>query len=227
MIENNDNSFIIKANNLTVTRGGKRLLDAVDLAVPTGSLTMLLGHNGAGKTVLLRTLHGIFAKDGGTISGPPETHQKMVFQKPILLRRSAQNHFKFTCPELDQAQTSAWFAHANLSPQMEVNAHRLSGGEQQKLALIGALASQPSLLFLDEPTAHLDYESTTAIEAMIRDAHANGTSIIMTTHNRAQAERLAQHVLFIHAGKILESRASSTFFATPNHPIAKQFLTHL
>ena len=95
------------------------------------------------------------------------------------------------------------------------------------MALIGALASNPTLLFLDEPTSHLDYESTTVIERMITEAHKMGTTIIMTSHNRAQAERLAEDVLFIHKGKILETADSETFFAAPEHPAAKQFLNHL
>jgi len=103
----------------------------------------------------------------------------------------------------------------------------LSGGEQQKLALIGALASKPSLLFLDEPTAHLDYESTTTIETLIKAAHAAGTTIIMTTHNRAQTERLAEDVLFLHEGALREAGPADAFFAKPKDPISIQFLKHL
>lgn len=226
MIDKNNN-FILQTRDLTVFRNSKTLLDRVNLDIERGSLTMLLGHNGAGKSVLLRTLHGLLAKTDGQINGPPAERQKIVFQKPILLRRSARKHFHFVCPGCPDKDTEAWFAHAGLQAQMDTHAHQLSGGEQQKLALIGALASQPSLLFLDEPTSHLDYESTTAIEQMIHDAHANGTTIIMTSHNRAQAERLAQQVLFIHAGQLLESRAAADFFDKPTDPIADNFLNNL
>ena len=221
------NILIVQTRDLTVVRNGKTLLDRVNLDIERGSLTMLLGHNGAGKSVLLRTLHGLMTKTDGQINGPPAKRQKIVFQKPILLRRSARKHFHFVCPGCPDKDTEAWFAHAGLQAQMDTHAHQLSGGEQQKLALIGALASQPSLLFLDEPTSHLDYESTTAIEQTIHDAHANGTTIIMTSHNRAQAERLAQQVLFIHEGQLLESRAAADFFHKPTDPIADNFLNHL
>ena len=227
MTDKNENNYILKTYNLTVVRNGKTLLERVNLRIKHGSLIMLLGHNGAGKSVLLRTLHGLLAITDGDIKGPPAERQKIVFQKPILLRRSARKHFRFVCPSCSDKNTEAWFAHANLEAQMDTHAHQLSGGEQQKLALIGALASQPSLLFLDEPTSHLDYESTTAIEQMIKDAHAGGTTIIMTSHNRAQAERLAQHVLFIHAGQLLESRLAADFFHKPSDPIADNFLNHL
>ena len=227
MSDKNNINYIISARDLSVVRDGKTLLDRVNLGVREGSLTMLLGHNGAGKSVLLQTLHGVFGSVDGTITAPPAGRQKMVFQKPVLLRRTARRHFDFVCPGLAEADVDAWFSHANLSGQKDIMARRLSGGEQQKLALIGALASNPTLLFLDEPTSRLDYESTTAIEHMIIEAHKMGTTIIVTSHNRAQAERLAEDVLFIHKGKILETADSETFFAAPEHPAAKQFLNHL
>ena len=220
------NNYILKTYNLTVVRNGKTLLDRVNLRIEHGSLIMLLGHNGAGKSSV-ENIAWSAGKDRWRYQRPPAELQKIVFQKPILLRRSARKHFRFVCPGCSDKNTEAWFAHANLEQQMDTHAHQLSGGEQQKLALIGALASQPSLLFLDEPTSHLDYESTTAIEQMIQDAHAGGTTIIMTSHNRAQAERLAQHVLFIHAGQWRESRPAADFFHKPTDPIADNFLNHL
>ncbi len=227
MTEKTNENFILQTYNLTVIRNGKRLLDGINLSIRQGSLTMLLGHNGAGKSVLLRTLHGLLSASSGHIKAPPAKHQKIVFQKPILLRRSARKHFRFVCPDCLDHKAESWFAHANLQAQMDTHTHQLSGGEQQKLALIGALASQPSLLFLDEPTSHLDYESTTAIEQMILEAHANGTTIIMTSHNRAQAERMGEHVLFINAGQLVESQPAADFFQKPVSPIADNFLNHL
>jgi len=227
MIENKSKKNILQASGLKLMRNGKQLLDGVSLTVRAGSLTMLLGHNGAGKTVLLRALHGLMIPDSGSIAAPPAKDQKMVFQKPILLRRTARSHFRFVCPGLGEAQIDHWFSHAKLEQQMDTHTHRLSGGEQQKLALIGALASKPSLLFLDEPTAHLDYESTTTIETLIKAAHAAGTTIIMTTHNRAQAERLAEDVLFLHEGVLRETGPAAAFFAKPKDPVSIQFLKHL
>ena len=227
MTEKNENSYILQTFDLTVIRNGRTLLDAVNLRIKSGTLTMLLGHNGSGKSVLLRTLHGLLATSAGHIKAPSAERQKIVFQKPILLRRSAHKHFRFVCPDCPDGNIEAWFAHASLQSQMDTHAHQLSGGEQQKLALIGALASHPSLLFLDEPTSHLDYESTTAIEKMILNAHAVGTTIIMTSHNRAQAERLAEHVLFIHSGKLIENQLAADFFQKPKDPIVDNFLNHL
>jgi len=93
--------------------------------------------------------------------------------------------------------------------------------------LIGALASRPDILFLDEPTAHLDFEATKSIEAMILDAHADGTSILMTSHNRAQAQRLAQDVLLLDNGRLIEAAPAARFFTAPANPLARHYLDHV
>ena len=150
----------------------------------------------------------------------------MVFQKPVILRRSARNHFKFLCPGLHSDAVADWFEKAQLSNQIDSPARQLSGGEAQKLSLIGALACKPKLLFLDEPTAHLDFEATRFFETQIKAANDSGTSIIMTSHNRAQAERLADNVLFMDKGKIVEAAPAKRFFTTPASPEARQYLEH-
>ena len=217
---------IIKAEALSIIRDGSTILDKITTRISKGKITMLLGHNGAGKSLLLQALHGIIAPDGGTITAPPALTQKMVFQKPILLRRSASRHFDFLCPEISRAEKITWFERAGLSDQMDIPARQLSGGEQQKLAFIGALASKPDLLFLDEPAANLDFEASAKIEALIEHAIKEGTTIIMTTHNMAQAHRLADHVLFIDHGKLIEDRPAKDFFANPLHDAAKAYIAH-
>jgi tungstate transport system ATP-binding protein len=162
----------------------------------------------------------------GRIIGPLRSKQKMVFQKPVMLRRSARDYFEFLCPGLDEDEVLAWFKKAQLDTRLTVPARQLSGGESQKLALIGALASDPDLLFLDEPTAHLDFESTSFIEAQIKAAHGTGTTIVMTSHNRAQAERLADHVLFMENGKISETAPAQKFFTSPQTTAAQTYLSH-
>ena len=93
--------------------------------------------------------------------------------------------------------------------------------------MIGALATKPDILFLDEPTAHLDFAATKFVEDMIREAHAAGTTIVITTHNRSQAERLGQDVLFLDSGKLIEAAPAATFFKAPGHPLTQQYLEHL
>ena len=220
------NPAIVIASKISFIADGKPLLDDISLSIASSTITMVLGHNGAGKTLLLSALHGLITPQHGSISGPSRNRQKMVFQKPILLRRSARDYFEFLCSGLDDSTVQGWFQKAQLGPRMNTPARQLSGGESQKLALIGALASQPDLLFLDEPTAHLDFESIAFIEAQITAARKSGTTIVMTSHNRTQAERLAENVIFMENGKIVEMASAKTFFSSPQTKAAKTYLKH-
>ena len=220
------NTAIVTAQDVRFTADYELLLNDISVRIIRGNITLVLGHNGAGKTLLLSALHGLITPQHGTITGPSRQKQKMVFQKPVLLRRSARDYFEFLCPGLDDSTMQNWFQKAQLGPRMNTPARQLSGGESQKLALIGALASQPDLLFLDEPTAHLDFESIRFIEAQIIAARKSGTSIVMTSHNRTQAERLAEHVIFMENGKIVEMAPAKTFFSSPQTKAAKTYLKH-
>ena len=100
----------------------------------------------------------------------------------------------------------------------------LSGGEQQRLALARAWALEPDVLFLDEPTASLDPAATRAVESIVRDIHAHGTTIVMSTHNLAQAKRLAGDVLFMNRGRVLERAPAADFFRMPASAEAREFI---
>ncbi|WP_198378202.1 ATP-binding cassette domain-containing protein, partial [Neoroseomonas rubea] len=103
-------------------------------------------------------------------------------------------------------------------------ARRLSGGEQQRLALARAAALNPELLFLDEPCANLDPAATRAVERIVATLAARGTKIVMTTHDLGQARRLAGEVLFLHRGALLEQTPADTFFNAPATAEADAFL---
>ena len=220
------NGTVISVRNLLISRNQRRLLDNVSAWIEADKTTLLLGHNGAGKTLFLWALHGLITPDGGQIDGPARDQQRMVFQKPIMLRRSARDHFNFLCPGLDDDTVLGWFEKAQLAHRIDSPARQLSGGEAQKLSLIGALASQPRLLFLDEPTAHLDFEATRFFETQINEARAAGTTVLMTSHNRAQAERLADSVLFMDHGKIIETAPARQFFTAARTNAARLYLDH-
>ena len=211
----------------SLSRDGNRLLDTVSLDIRKGSITFLLGYNGAGKTLLLSCLHGLLELESGSVDAPPRDRQKMVFQKPIIMRRTAAGHLRFVCPGVAETELADWMKRAGIQDRTSAPARALSGGEQQKLALIGALATKPDILFLDEPTAHLDFAGTKFVEDMIREANAAGTTIVMTTHNRSQAERLGQDVLFLDGGRLVEAAPAATFFKAPAHALTRQYLEHL
>tara|TARA_B110000977_G_scaffold187386_1_gene254444 strand:- start:1255 stop:1917 length:663 start_codon:yes stop_codon:yes gene_type:complete len=212
------------ANEVSVIREEHYLLKDISLEIKPATITLILGHNGAGKTLLMQVLHGLTLPDEGVIDSPPASRQRMVFQKPIMLRRTALQYFDFVCPGLSIPDQHHWFDSAQLTTRMDAPARRLSGGEQQKLALIGALAAQPEILFLDEPAASLDVEATMLSESLISEACDAGTTIIMTSHNRAQAARLADQVVFMDQGCVKEQSDAKTFFRAPQSDAGRHYL---
>ena len=212
------------ANQVSVIREEHYLLKDISLEIKPATITLILGHNGSGKTLLMQVLHGLTLPDEGVIDSPPASRQRMVFQKPIMLRRTALQYFNFVCPSLSIPDQHHWFDSAQLTSRMEAPARRLSGGEQQKLALIGALAAQPEILFLDEPAASLDVEATMLSESLISEACDAGTTIIMTSHNRAQAARLANQVIFMDQGCVKEQSDAKTFFRAPQSDAGRHYL---
>jgi tungstate transport system ATP-binding protein len=111
-----------------------------------------------------------------------------------------------------------------LLPLAERPARLLSGGEQQRFALARAWALSPEVLFLDEPTANLDPSATRAVEAIIAAIAEEGTKVIMTTHDLGQAKRLAEEILFLHRGRLIERAPKAIFFAQPSSAEAGAFL---
>ena len=123
-----------------------------------------------------------------------------------------------------RAAADVWAARVGLGSAVLRAATVLSGGEKQKLALARALVTAPQVLFLDEPCANLDGHATQEIEAILHAACADGTRIVMSTHDLGQARRLADEVLFVHAGQVVEILPAAAFFAGPASAQAAAFL---
>jgi tungstate transport system ATP-binding protein len=227
----------LEARGLVFEAGGRRLIDGLDMVFRPGLRTVIMGPNGAGKSLTLRLLHGLLQPSAGRVlwGGRPADHgvrqrQAMVFQRPVLLRRSAASNIGHALkarrlPAHERASRSQQVLElAGLLPLARSPARRLSGGEQQRLALARALSLGPEVLFLDEPTAHLDPASTLAIEHLIERAHAAGTKIVLVTHDLGQARRLAHEVVFLDRGRALEHSPAERFFAQPASAAAEAFL---
>ncbi|HXH13104.1 MAG TPA: phosphate ABC transporter ATP-binding protein [Alphaproteobacteria bacterium] len=216
--------------------GGKRLIDGITFTVAPGTRAVVLGPNGAGKSLLLRLCHGLIQPSAGRVvwagAGSQMAHrqQAMVFQRPVLLRRSAAANITYALsvhgvPRRERKRLVAEALElAGLSPLAQRSARVLSGGEQQRLALARAWALKPQVLFLDEPTANLDPAATYAVEALLDRIHRAGTTVIMTTHDLGQARRLADDVLFLHHGRLVEHAPAASFFAQPQSAEAAAFL---
>ena len=224
----------LEVSGLCYDAGGERILHDVSFTLGPGRRTVILGPNGAGKSLTLRICHGLLAPTAGRIHwhgvGEPRRHQAMVFQRPVLLRRSVEANVDYAlkirgAPRGDRrGRTRAALAQAGLVELAKRPARALSAGQQQRLALARALALSPQVLFLDEPTASLDPAATRTIEAMIDGFRAIGAKIVMTTHDLGQARRLADEVLFFHRGRLLEHSSADAFFRHPRSAEAQAFL---
>ena len=216
--------------------GGRNLIGGISAEIPAGPATIILGANGAGKSVLMRLMHGLLQPTSGEIAwrGQGEERvrrgQAMVFQRPVLLRRSALANILYALElaRVPAAERERQAMDALREVGLAEVAHRparvLSGGEQQRLALARAWALHPEVLFLDEPTANLDPGATREIENVIKAFDTSGTKIVMSTHNLGQARRLGDEVLFIHEGRLAERAPVDQFFSRPASPEAAVFV---
>ena len=227
--------FPLSLDGATTSRRGKRLVGPVDLKISGGRTTAVIGPNGAGKTSLLRLMHGTARLNAGRIDWACPTdlarhHQAFVFQRPIMLRRSVEDNLIYPLvlrgARKKETKTAAktWAQRVGLDQLMQRSATVLSGGEQQKLAIARALIIEPALVFLDEPTASLDGRSVREIEAILSDARARGTQLILSTHDMGQARRIADDVVFLLAGRVHETGPASEFFDRPETAEARAFL---
>ncbi len=214
--------------------GGNQLIKDISCRFESDRRTVIIGPNGAGKSLFLRLCHGLIQPSKGSVrwqqkAGAAE-HQAMVFQRPVMLRRSVAANIDYALklrhiPRPERAATiERVLQQTGLKRFADQPARVLSIGEQQKLALARAWALEPQVLFLDEPTASLDPAATHGVEEIIQAIHDAGTRIIMTTHDLGQARRMADEVIFINRGRILETALATQFFEAPKNDLAQAFV---
>jgi tungstate transport system ATP-binding protein len=221
----------LKLEEVSFAVNGRTLVGPVSLEIEAGPSTIVLGANGAGKSVLLRLIHGLLDPTSGRVlwkQADAGRRQAMVFQRPIMLRRSALDNVVYALEARGAqdalATAKAALAEVGLAPLARRPARVLSGGEQQRLALARAWALHPEVLLLDEPTANLDPSATREIESIIRAFDAAGTKIIMSTHNLGQARRLGDEVIYLHQGRVVERAPVERFLKRPASPEAAAFV---
>jgi len=211
------------------------ILNDIALTLAAGAPTVLVGPNGAGKTTLLRLAMGLVAPSRGRITwggriDAASTRRAIVFQRPVMLRRSAAGNIRYALKAAGIARSARAARAAELLALVGLNelgdrpARKLSGGEQQRLALARALAKEPQVLFLDEPTASLDPAASKAVEDVIRAVTVRSIKVVMATHDLGSARRLAGDVVLLHRGRIVETADAATFFANPATREARAFL---
>lgn len=222
----------LSVRSLVLRFGEETVIDNLSLELQPTGCTIILGPNGSGKSLLLKMLHGLVSPTSGRIDWNgdlPDTvtkRQSLVFQKPVLLRRSVSANLDFVLKarRKDRQQIGRLLEHVGLAHKADQPARLLSGGEAQRLALARALATDPEILLLDEPTASLDPASVLAIEKIVSDARARNVRIIFVTHDVGQAQRLGDDIVFMHGGRVAEHARLEDFFPKPQCQVARDYL---
>jgi tungstate transport system ATP-binding protein len=218
-----------------IVAGEVTILDDVSLSIEPGPPTVLIGANGSGKTTLLRAAMGLIPVSRGRITWAgrevsPPTGRAILLQRPVMLRRSAAGNVRYALgaagvPRAEHdPRTANLLALVGLEGLQRRPARQLSGGEQQRLALARALARDPAVLFLDEPTASLDPYATKAIEDVVRAVTGRGVKVVISTHDLGQAKRISGEIVLLHRGRLIETGPAAEFFANPRTREAKQFI---
>ena len=214
--------------------GGRIVLDRLGATILSRGVTAIIGPNGAGKSVTLRILDGLLQPDGGAIrfgdASPAAVRRAFVFQRPALVRGSVAYNVALALAPLGlarravRARVSEALEMVGLTDRARDAARKLSGGEQQRLALARAWAGHPQLLLLDEPTANLDPGATEAIEALISAIAGAGTKVILVSHNLGQVARLAEDILVLDRGRAVEHASAQAILHAPRTPEARAYL---
>jgi len=216
---------------------GKTVLDVDRLEIPGGKITAIIGPNGAGKSTLLNLIAGIDQATGGAITyngskAIPREQITMGFQKPYLLNTTVEKNIGYPLkirgwPHEKTSDRIAYLAdELKLAELRKKKSWKLSGGEIQKVALARALSFSPCLLLLDEPTANIDPSTVTEIERILRRFNKEeGTTIVIISHNLAQARRISDYVVLLNHGTVVEANDSTSFFQTPDKADTKRFVS--
>lgn len=243
---------MIEINGLTAGFGKKEILHDISVTIPEDRITAIVGQSGCGKTTFLKTLDRILEDEGGYIRGkiavngqdimtmPKEGLCKMVgivFQQPIAfpfsIRRNLsyvlKYHHKLNKQQLEERITENLKKarlYEEVKDHMDMSATRLSGGQKQRLAIARSLCADPRVLLLDEPCSALDMKNTIAIEDMLLELKKQYT-VVVVTHNLAQAQRIADQVIFMDRGQVLEMTPKEKFFREPDTELAREQLSYM
>jgi len=247
-----DTRPLVEVRGLTKSFGDLQVLRGIDLTVARGSVTVLIGPSGSGKTTLLRCLNSLEVPDAGTVRvddvaldltrRPTRAELRrlratsgMVFQSHQLFphRTALQNVtegplFAQRRPRAEvTAEATALLAKVGLADKAGAYPHELSGGQQQRVGIARALALRPRLLLFDEPTSALDPETVGDVLCVMRDLAAEGWTMVVVTHEIRFARQVADHVVFMDGGVVVEEGRPDDVLADPRHERTRRFLQRI
>ena len=228
--------------------GEKEVLRGISLSMDTHDVVCVIGPSGCGKSTLLRCVNLLEKLDSGRIVFNGEDISDIGIDDNLVRRRMGIVFQSFNLfPHLSvldnltlgprraqkvpkreaEAKAEELLRRFNLEDKTDEYPDRLSGGQQQRVAIVRAMISQPDLLLLDEVTSALDPELVGEVLGVLRELAADGTTMLIATHEMAFARDVATQVCFIHEGKILEAAAPSQIFSDPQNPETQRFLSRL
>ena len=228
----------LQVQNIEKSYRNVKALQDVSFDVEGGKIVVLIGTNGAGKSTLLRIIAALEKPDKGNVlfnnQTLPENEMRkistLVFQRTAMFSRSVHDNLAYGLQirgtpknEINQKISEA-LAAVGLKDFEKRKAKKTSGGEQQRISLARAMLLEPKVLLLDEPTANLDPNSARIIEKTLASRRNSETIIVLATHNLGQAKRLADVVVHMHEGKIVEAANAKDLFDNPQQELTKKFV---
>lgn len=233
-LNNNLNLLLpIRFHNVSLKLDNNYFFKKLSFEINTNDISVFIGANGAGKTSCIKLLTGLIKPYSGEVLFSKNKRNLNLIgyvpQKIILLRRSVEKNLLHTLSisnyptNKKKQRVKEILRFAKLEHLAKQSARNLSIGQQQLISIMRALAIRPSFLFLDEPCANLDPQTTQIIEDLIKIVSKSGVKIIIVTHDVFQAKRLANDILFFHNGKIIEHTKTKSFFKNPKSKKAKDF----
>ena len=232
-------------NNLHKHFGSLEVLKGINLEISKGEVVCVIGPSGSGKSTLLRCInrleeptHGDITVDDIRITDPKEDinkvrrHIGMVFQQFNLFPHlpvkenimMAPIELKTKSKEEAEQKAIELLERVGLSEKVDAMPRQLSGGQQQRVAIARALAMEPDIMLFDEPTSALDPEMVGEVLAVMKELAAMGMTMVVVTHEMGFARDVADRVIFMDEGIIMEESAPSEMFANPKNPRTIEFL---
>ena len=222
---------LIKVENLQKSFEDNKVLDGISTEIRQGEVVAVIGPSGSGKSTFLRSLNRLEIPTGGKIY----VRQKigMVFQQFNLFPHKTVKEnillapvtLKLMTPEEAEKKAMELLTRVGLPDKADAYPGSLSGGQKQRIAIARALAMNPDVMLFDEPTSALDPEMVGEVLEIMKELAESGMTMVVVTHEMGFAREVATRVVFINEGNIQEENTPQEFFANPQHPRLREFLS--
>ena len=243
--------MILEAKGIEKSFGEAKILKGLDLSIDKGDVVAILGRSGSGKTTLLRCLDFLEKADGGTLIFDGVSYNLKTISKKDIRELRKKTGFVFQNYNLFSNMTALENVMEGLVTARKINKKealetslsmlekvgmlewkdhypiQLSGGQQQRVAIARALATKPEVIYFDEPTSALDPELTGEVLTVMKKLAEDGMTMIVVTHEMGFARRVANRVVFMEEGRVLEEGDPETIFTSPKEKRTQEFISRI